>query len=170
MSIRVGIGFDVHRLVSGRPCVLGGIELDHPRGPLGHSDGDAALHAIADAMLGAAGLDDLGTLFPDSDARWKDAASGTLLHDGLKRVKKAGYRPVNVDVVIATEGPKIAPHRARMRASIAEFVGLETDAVNVKGKSLEGLGALAGGQGVAVQAVCLLEQDRSGPSSPRKAR
>jgi 2-C-methyl-D-erythritol 2,4-cyclodiphosphate synthase len=160
MSQRVGIGFDVHRLVSGRPCVLGGITLDHPRGPLGHSDGDAVLHAIADALLGAAGLDDLGTLFPDKDARWKDAASGALLKAVLQRVKKAGYRPVNVDVVIATEGPQIAPHRARMRASIAALLGLEADAVNVKGKSLEGLGALAGGQGIAAQAVCLLEQVR----------
>lgn len=160
MSLRVGIGFDVHRLVSGRPCVLGGIVLDHPRGPLGHSDGDAVLHAIADALLGAAGLDDLGTLFPDKDARWKDADSAALLEEVVQRVKKAGFRPVNVDVVIATEGPRIAPQRARMRASIAALVGLEASAVNVKGKSLEGLGALAGGQGVAAQAVCLLEQDR----------
>jgi 2-C-methyl-D-erythritol 2,4-cyclodiphosphate synthase len=158
MSHRIGIGFDVHRLVEGRPCVLGGITLDHPRGPLGHSDGDAVLHAIADALLGAAGLDDLGTLFPDSDARWKDASSAKLLEEELRRVKKAGYRPVNVDVVIATEGPKIAPHRSEMRASIAALLGLEPDAVNVKGKSLEGLGALAGGMGVAVQAVCLIER------------
>jgi len=158
MSHRIGLGFDVHRLVKGRPCVLGGITLDHPRGPLGHSDGDAVLHAIADALLGAAGLDDLGTLFPDSDARWKDAASAKLLAEVLRRVEKAGYRPVNVDVVVATEGPRIAPYRARMRASIAKLLGLEADAVNVKGKSLEGLGALAGGQGVAAQAVCLLER------------
>jgi len=158
MSHRIGLGFDVHRLVKGRPCVLGGITLDHPRGPLGHSDGDAVLHAIADALLGAAGLDDLGTLFPDSDARWKDAASAKLLAEVLRRVEKAGYRPVNVDVVVATEGPRIAPHRARMRASIAKLLGLEADAVNVKGKSLEGLGALAGGLGVAAQAVCLLER------------
>jgi len=162
MSQRVGIGFDVHRLVSGRPCVLGGIVLAHPRGPLGHSDGDAVLHAIADALLGAAGLDDLGTLFPDSDARWKDAPSGVLLKEVLKRVKKAGFRPVNVDVVIATEGPRIAPHRKEMRASIAALLGLEADAVNVKGRSLEGLGALAGGMGVAAQAVCLVEKNRSG--------
>ena len=131
--------------------------LVHPRGPLGHSDGDAVLHAIADALLGAAGLDDLGTLFPDSDARWKDAPSAQLLAEALRRVEKAGYRPLNVDVVVTTEGPRIAPHRARMRASLARLRGLEADAVNVKGKSLEGLGALAGGLGVAVQAVCLLE-------------
>ena len=156
MSQRVGIGFDVHRLVAGRPCVLGGIELPHGRGPLGHSDGDAVLHALADALLGAAGLDDLGTLFPDGDARWKDASSAELLTETLRRVERANWRPVNVDVVIATEGPRIAPHRTAMRASIAKLLGLDVDAVNVKGKSLEGLGALAGGLGIAVQAVCLL--------------
>ncbi len=157
MSPRVGLGFDVHRLVQGRPCVLGGIELPYEKGPLGHSDGDAVLHAIADALLGAAGLEDLGTLFPDSDARWKDARSADLVRHVLERVREAGWRPVNVDVVIATEGPRIAPHRSAMRASIASLLGLEADAVNVKGRSLEGLGALAGGQGVAVQAVCLVE-------------
>jgi len=160
MSHRVGIGFDVHRLVTGRPCVLGGIELPHGRGPLGHSDGDAVLHALADALLGAAGLDDLGTLFPDSDARWKDASSAELLAEVLRRVARANWRAVNVDVVIATEGPRIAPHRTAMRASIAKLLGLDVDAVNVKGKSLEGLGALAGGIGVAVQVVCLLERAR----------
>jgi len=161
MSQRVGIGFDVHRLVPGRPCVLGGIVFDHPRGPLGHSDGDAVLHAIADALLGAAGLDDLGTLFPDSDARWKGADSQRLLAEVVKRLQGAGWRAVNLDVVIATEGPKIAPRRAEMRASIGKLVGLAPEAVNVKGKSLEGLGALAGGLGVAVQAVGLIERDRS---------
>lgn len=161
MSQRVGIGFDLHRLVPGRPCVLSGVRFDHPRGPLGHSDGDAVLHAIADALLGAAGLDDLGTLFPDSDARWQGADSQTLLAEVVQRVRAAGWRAVNLDVVIATEGPKIAPRRAEMRAAIARLVGLAPEAVNVKGKSLEGLGALAGGAGVAVQAVCLIEHDRS---------
>ena len=158
MNPRVGIGFDVHRLVPGRRCMLGGIEFEHERGTLGHSDGDAVLHAVADALLGAAGLDDLGTLFPDQDPRWKDADSAELLGAVVERVRARGYRPVNLDVVIATEGPRIAPRRAEMRASIARLVGLEPDAVNVKGKSLEGLGALAGGQGVAAQAVCLVER------------
>lgn len=158
MSQRVGIGFDLHRLVNERPCVLGGIRFEHARGPLGHSDGDAVLHAVADALLGAAGLDDLGTLFSDSDPRWKNADSRALLAEVVKRVGAEGFRPVNLDVVIATEGPRIAPRRAEMRAVIAGLVGLEPGAVNVKGKSLEGLGALAGGQGVAVQAVCLLER------------
>jgi 2-C-methyl-D-erythritol 2,4-cyclodiphosphate synthase len=160
MSPRVGIGFDVHRLVEGRPCTLGGIVLPHPTGPLGHSDGDAVLHAVADALLGAAGLDDLGTLFPDTDARWKDAASAELVTEVVARVRRGGWVPVNVDVVIATEGPKIAPHRAAMRAAIAKLLGVPARDVNVKGKSLEGLGALAGGAGVAVQAVCLIERSR----------
>jgi 2-C-methyl-D-erythritol 2,4-cyclodiphosphate synthase len=157
VSARVGLGFDVHRLVPGRPCVLGGLELPHERGPAGHSDGDAVLHAIADALLGAAGLDDLGTLFPDDDEAWRDAASTRLLEEVVRRVHAAGLGVVNVDVVVATEGPRIAPHRAAMRASIAALLGIEPDAVNVKGKTLEGLGALAGGEGVAVQAVALLE-------------
>ena len=158
MKQRVGLGFDVHRLEAGRRCVLGGIELPHPTGPLGHSDGDAVLHAIADALLGAAGLDDLGTLFSDRDARWKDADSAQLLRECLSRVHAAGWRVGNLDVVIATEGPRIAPHRAAMRARIAHLLEVAADAVNVKGKTLEGLGALAHGAGVAVQAVVLIER------------
>lgn len=154
--IRTGLGFDLHRLVEGRRCVLGGIELPHPAGPLGHSDGDAVLHAITDAILGAAGLDDLGTLFPDTDPTWKGADSKRLLSESLRRVQERGWWVGNLDVVIATEGPRIAPHRAAMRAKIAELLEVDVEAVNVKGKSLEGMGALAGGAGVAVQAVCLL--------------
>lgn len=156
MNVRVGLGFDVHRLVVGRECRLGGIVLPHPTGPLGHSDGDAVLHAIADAVLGAAGLDDLGTLFSDRDARWKDADSAALLGECVARARTAGWRVGNVDVVIATEGPRIAPHRAAMRARIATLLDVGEADVNVKGKTLEGLGALAGGAGVAVQAACLL--------------
>lgn len=158
MNVRVGLGFDVHRLVPGRECRLGGIAIDHPTGPLGHSDGDAVLHAIADAVLGAAGLEDLGTLFSDRDTRWKGVDSAALLVECVARARAAGWRIGNVDVVIATEGPRIAPHRAAMRARIAELLGVDDDAVNVKGKSVEGLGALAGGAGVAVQAVCLSER------------
>lgn len=160
MNRRVGLGFDVHRLVEGRRCVLGGIELPHPRGPAGHSDGDAVLHAVSDALLGAAGLEDLGTLFPDSDPRWKGADSAALLGAVLAQVRDAGWRVENLDVVIATEGPRIAPHRSAMRARLAELCRCEPGAVNVKGKTFEGLGALAGGAGVAVQAVCLLVEDR----------
>jgi len=136
--------------------VLGGVELPHDTGPAGHSDGDAVLHAIADALLGAAGLDDLGTLFPDSDPAHAGADSRELLGTVVERVRADGWRIGNVDVVVATEGPRIAPHRAEMRASIAELLEVDPGCVNVKGKSLEGLGALAGGTGIAVQAVALL--------------
>lgn len=156
-SCRVGLGFDVHRLVDGRPCILGGVRLDHPAGPAGHSDGDAVLHALTDALLGAAGLDDLGTQFPDTDARWKDADSAQLLRAAREQVAAAGFGIVNVDIVIATEGPRIAPVRARMRARIAELLGVDASRVNVKGKTLEGLGALAEGRGIAVQAICSLD-------------
>jgi 2-C-methyl-D-erythritol 2,4-cyclodiphosphate synthase len=157
-NVRIGLGFDLHRLVEGRPCFLGGVLFDHPTGPSGHSDGDAVLHAIGDALLGAAGLDDLGSLFPDTDAKWKDADSAALLAECLRRVTAAGWRPVNLDLVIATEGPRIAPMRAAMRARIGQLVGLDPDAVNVKGKTFEGLGALAEGRGVAVQVAALIER------------
>lgn len=159
MKTRVGLGFDVHRLAAGRPCMLGGVRFDHPSGPEGHSDGDAVLHALADAILGAAGLDDLGSLFSDRDPRWKGADSGVLLRECVQLALAKGWRVVNADVVVATEGPRIAPMRAAMRSRMAQLLGVDGDAVNVKGKTLEGLGALAGGAGVAVQAVCLLASD-----------
>jgi 2-C-methyl-D-erythritol 2,4-cyclodiphosphate synthase len=156
MKTRVGLGFDVHKLVPGRACVLGGVRFDHPSGPEGHSDGDAVLHALTDALLGAAGLDDLGTLFPDRDPKWKGADSAKLLAAAMEKIRERGWRVVNADIVVATEGPRIAPHRAAMRARIAAMVGVEADAINVKGKTFEGLGALANGAGIAVQAVCLI--------------
>ena len=158
MSMRVGVGFDVHRLVAGRPCVLGGVRFDHPSGPEGHSDGDAVLHALADALLGAAGLDDLGSLFSDRDPRWKGADSSRLLSAALELVRAKGWRVVNADIVVATEGPRIAPQRAAMRAKIAGLLGVDADAINVKGKTFEGLGALAHGAGIAAHAVCLIER------------
>ncbi len=156
MKERVGIGFDVHRLVEGRPCILGGVRLPHPAGPAGHSDGDAVLHAIADAILGAAGLDDIGILFPDTDPRWAGADSADLLAAAVERVRAEGLRAVNVDVVVATEGPRIAPHRQAMRERIAALLHLDPDRVSIKGKTLEGLGPLGAGAGVAAQAVCLV--------------
>ena len=156
MSSRVGIGFDSHPLVAGRTCVLGGIVIPHPTGPLGHSDGDAVLHAIADALLGAAGQDDLGTLFPDSDPRWKGADSAAILGDVVSLVRKSGFVVENVDAVVATDGPRIAPHRGAMRARIAKILGVASTAVNVKGKSLEGLSN--SGDAVSVQAVCLISR------------
>ena len=156
MNERVGLGFDVHRLEEGRPCILGGVTIDHPMGPAGHSDGDAVLHAIIDALTGAAGLDDVGTLFPDTDETWKGVDSAQLLEAVVGKVRAAGFQIGNVDVVIATEGPRIAPVRAAMRERIGALLGVDVGAVNVKGKTLEGLGALAEGRGVAVQAICLL--------------
>lgn len=156
--MRVGLGYDVHRLEEGRPCVLGGIELPYPHGPEGHSDGDAVLHAITDAVTGAAGLDDIGTLFPDDDPKWKGADSKELLRAALEEVAAAGYRVENVDVVIVTEGPKIKPHRAAMRTSLARLLGVPPDAVNVKGKTMEGIGEASGGRAVVVHAVCLLRR------------
>lgn len=155
--MRVGLGFDSHELAHGRPCILGGVRIPHPDGPVGHSDGDAVLHAISDALLGAAGLEDLGTLFPDNDPTWKGADSAKLLEAVVQRVRKAGFVVVNVDVVIATEGPRIAPHRTQMRERIGTLLRCGAPRVNVKGKMLEGLGALARGSVVAVQAVCLLD-------------
>jgi 2-C-methyl-D-erythritol 2,4-cyclodiphosphate synthase len=154
MSSRVGIGFDSHPLVPGRPCVLGGVAIPPAAGPHGHSDGDAVLHAIADAVLGAAGLDDLGTFFPDTDPRWRGADSADLLREVAAKVRAAGYRIANVDVVVLTDGPRIAPQRAAMRARIGEILGIDAADVNVKGKSLEGLSP--GAAVVAAQAVCLL--------------
>ncbi len=158
MNIRVGLGTDIHRLEEGRPCILGGIELPHPKGPRGHSDGDAVLHALTDAITGAAGLDDIGTLFPDDDPQWKDANSQELLREAVALAAAKRWHVVNVDVVINTEGPKIKPHRPAMRASIAKLLGIDADAVNVKGKTLEGLTELSEGRAVSVQAVCLLQR------------
>ncbi len=153
---RIGLRFDLHRLEEGRPCRLGGITLDHPTGPAGHSDGDAVLHAITDALLGAAGLDDIGTLFPDTDASNKNKDSAVFIQAAVAAIQQEGYRIGNVDVVIATEGPRIAPHRPAMRTRLAELLQIQVSAVNVKGKTLEGMGALANGAGVAVQAICML--------------
>ena len=157
MSIRVGLGFDVHRLVAGRPCILGGVLLEHDAGPEGHSDGDAVLHALCDALLGAAGLDDLGTLFPDTDAKWKGADSAALLTEVLGRVRAAGWQLGNADIVIQTEGPRIAPARALMRERMAKLCGVDRNCINVKGKTLEGLGSMAHGAAVAVQVAVLVE-------------
>src|SRR5439155_17571702 len=143
----------------GRPCVLGGVRIPHPSGPVGHSDGDAVLHAVADALLGAAGLEDLGTLFPDTEPRYRGESSSVLLHAVMERVRAQGFRVVNLDVVVATEGPRIAPYRAAIREKIAQLCGIESAEVNVKGKSLEGLAPGGDARCVAAQAVCLLERD-----------
>ncbi|GMV59254.1 MAG: 2-C-methyl-D-erythritol 2,4-cyclodiphosphate synthase [Betaproteobacteria bacterium] len=156
MRFRVGQGYDVHALVPGRRLVLGGVEIAHTHGLLGHSDADVLLHAITDALLGAAGLGDIGRLYPDGDARFKDADSRVLLRDAVARVVSAGWRIENVDCTVVAERPKIAPHVDTMRASIAQCLGIDATAVNVKGKTTERLGFTGRGEGIAALAVALL--------------
>lgn len=156
MKIRVGQGYDVHALVTGRRLTLGGVDIDAARGLLGHSDADVLLHAIIDAILGAAGLGDIGRLYPDSEARFKDADSRALLRDAVARAAAAGWRIGNVDATVIAEQPKIAPHVPAMCAAIAGDCGIEPAAVNVKGKTTEKLGFTGRGEGVAAAAVVLL--------------
>ena len=153
---RVGQGYDVHALVPGRRLVIGGVEVPFGRGLLGHSDGDVLLHAITDALLGAAALGDIGKLFPDSDDRYRNADSRVLLQAAADRVREAGWRIENIDATVIAEQPRIAPHVDAMRAAIAACCGLEAAAVSVKGKTSEKLGALGRSEGIAALAVALL--------------
>jgi 2-C-methyl-D-erythritol 2,4-cyclodiphosphate synthase len=159
MKIRVGQGFDVHALVPGRRLVIGGVEIPHACGLLGHSDADVLLHAITDAILGAAGLGDIGRLFPDTEARYKDADSRVLLRTAVERAAGAGWKIGNVDATVIAERPKIAPHVNAMRERIAADCGVDAGAVNVKGKTSEKLGYAGRGEGIAAQAVVLLLGD-----------
>ena len=153
---RIGQGYDVHQLVAGRPLILGGVRVPHEKGLLGHSDADALLHAITDALLGAAALGDIGRHFPDTAAEFKGADSRALLREAAARVRAAGWRPVNVDSTLIAQKPKLAPHIDAMRANIAEDLGLAIGAVNVKGKTNEKLGYLGRCEAIEAQAVCLL--------------
>jgi 2-C-methyl-D-erythritol 2,4-cyclodiphosphate synthase len=154
---RIGQGWDVHRLVSGRPLILGGVTIPHTLGLLGHSDADALLHAITDALLGAAALGDIGRHFPDTDPRFRGADSRVLLRHAAALVRQAGYQIVNVDSTIIAQAPKMAPHIPAMVAHIAADLGLPATAVNVKAKTSEQLGYLGQQEGIATQAVCLLQ-------------
>lgn len=152
----IGLGIDVHRLEAGRRCVLGGITIDSPIGPLGHSDGDAVLHAACDACLGAAGLDDLGSLFPDRDPAHRDRASSEFCVETMQRVHAAGFVVASLDIVVECERPKIAPHRGAIRQNVADLFGLPIARVNVKGKTGEGLDAIGRGEALRATAVALL--------------
>lgn len=154
--MRIGHGFDAHRLVAGRALVLGGEHVPFERGALGHSDGDVLAHALADALLGAAALGDLGARFPDSDPRWKDANSMKLLADCAAAVREAGFEIVNVDATIVVERPKLAPFIERMRKNLASRLTLELSAVSLKAKSSEGMGYTGDGRGIVAYAVALL--------------
>ena len=159
MRFRVGQGFDVHALVTGRRLVLGGVEIPHSHGLAGHSDADVLLHAITDALLGAAGLGDIGRLFPDTDARYAGADSLELLKTAAARVHSAGWRIGNIDSTVIAQQPKIAPHVDAMRTRIAGALGIEVDAVGIKGKTTERLGFTGRGEGIAALAVALLVGD-----------
>ncbi len=154
--MRVGHGFDAHRLVEGRALVLGGVRVPFERGALGHSDADVLAHALADALLGAAGLDDLGSRFPASDPRWKDADSMELLARCAQAVREAGYEIVNVDATIVVDRPKLASHIPAMREKIASVLALPPGCAGVKAKTSEGMGYTGDGSGIAAHAVALL--------------
>jgi 2-C-methyl-D-erythritol 2,4-cyclodiphosphate synthase len=156
MSFRVGIGVDAHALAEGVPLVLGGVALEHPRGLAGHSDGDVLAHALADALLGAAGLGDIGSLFPSDDERFRDADSIELLRTTYEHVRDAGWTLVNADCVLVGQEPKIAPHREQMRARLSEAVG--GGEVNVRATTTDHLGFTGRGEGLAAHAVALLER------------
>ena len=153
---RIGLGIDLHRLGPGRPCTLGGLVLPCDVGPIGHSDGDAILHAICDAVLGAAGLDDLGSLFPDDAAVNKDRASHEFCTAALEAITEHGLRVASIDVAVECERPKLAPHRSALRARIGELFDLEAERVNLKGKTGEGVDAIGRGEAVRATAVVLL--------------
>lgn len=158
MKIRVGEGWDVHQLVEGRKLILGGVEIPYEKGLLGHSDADALLHAITDALFGAAGLGDIGQHFPDTDPTFKGADSGVLLAEAATRVRAAGWQIGNVDSTIVAQAPKMAPHIPAMRERIAALLGLTADAVNVKAKTAEKLGPVGQGLSIEARAVALLHK------------
>ncbi len=152
----IGQGYDCHVFVDGRRLVLGGVEIAHDRGLLGHSDADVLTHAIMDALLGAAGLGDIGRHFPDSDERWRDADSVALLGQVVALLAEQGLAPVNVDATVVLERPRLAPHREAMRARLAEALGLAPERVNVKATTAEGMGPIGRGEGAEAHAVALL--------------
>jgi 2-C-methyl-D-erythritol 2,4-cyclodiphosphate synthase len=155
--VRVGIGYDSHRFADGRKLILGGVEIPHRQGLAGHSDADAVAHALTDAMLGAAGLGDIGSLFPDSDPRWHGANSLELLQQANRTVAAAGLRLVQADITVIAERPKIGPHVTLMRERLAGALSVASGAISVKGKTNEGMGWIGRAEGIAVLAVAVLE-------------
>jgi 2-C-methyl-D-erythritol 2,4-cyclodiphosphate synthase len=158
VSLRVGIGVDAHALEAGVPLVLGGVRFDHPRGLAGHSDGDVLAHALTDALLGAAGMEDIGALFPSGAPALRGADSLGLLAEAWARVREAGWQLVNADVVLIGEEPRLAPHRNLMRERLADALGVETERVAVRATTTDGLGFTGRREGLAAQAVALLRR------------
>ncbi len=155
--MRVGIGHDTHRLAEGRPLLLGGVRVDHPRGLVGHSDADVVLHAVTDALLGAAGLGDIGDAYPDTDPAWKDADSALFLRETIKLLKAKGWQPVNLDVIVFAQEPKLGPIKAAIRANLAALLGLSPEVVNVKAKTGERVGHIGRAEAIACQVVVLID-------------
>lgn len=156
--MRIGNGFDVHKLVEGRDCIVCGVKIPYERGLLGHSDADVALHALCDALLGAAALRDIGYHYPDTDPEFSGADSRVLLRDVLKKIGEKGYHPVNVDVTIIAQAPKMLPYIEQMRQNMAEDLNIDLDAVSVKATTTERLGFTGRGEGIAAQASALIEK------------
>lgn len=156
--MRVGLGYDSHRFAAGRRLVLGGVEIPHERGLAGHSDADAVAHAVTDALLGAAGLGDIGSHFPPTDERWRDADSIELLRQAAQLAAEHNYQVVNADVSVVCEAPKIGPHAAAMCARLADALGIAPSFVSVKGKTNEGMGWTGAGEGIAAMAVVLVDR------------
>ncbi|HYS22762.1 MAG TPA: 2-C-methyl-D-erythritol 2,4-cyclodiphosphate synthase [Candidatus Eisenbacteria bacterium] len=154
---RAGIGYDLHRLAEGRKLILGGIEVPFHKGPVGHSDGDALAHAICDALLGAAGLGDIGTHFPDTDPKWKDVSSLRFLERVRELLVEQRLRIAHIDAVVITEKPKLGPHFPAMREALAKSLGISTSAINLKAKTNEGVDAIGHGEAIAAQAIVTLE-------------
>ena len=160
-NIRIGHGYDCHRLAlppEGGPLVLGGLHIEHKMGPVAHSDGDALLHAVTDAVLGALGLDDLGTQFPDNDPRWQGASSDQFLREAVLQAQKLGWKVGNVDATVLLERPRLIQHRSVLRENLSKLLDVPTESVNVKGKSGEGLGPVGQGELVEVHASVLLHR------------
>lgn len=158
MNLRIGEGWDVHALVPGRPLILGGVNVPHTAGLLGHSDADVLLHAITDAVLGAAGLGDIGRHFPDTDAQFKGADSSLLLQEAMRCVRAQGWELLNVDSTIVAQAPKLAPHMVAIHAGVAQALGVALSQVNVKAKTAEKLGPVGMGQSIEARAVALLHK------------
>ena len=156
--MRIGIGCDTHRLVEGRTLILGGVEIEHDKGLYGHSDADALVHAVIDAILGAAGMGDIGTLFPDTDMKYKDISSLILLEEAGKRIKEAGYTIVNIDTIIIAQKPKMAPYKLLMAETMAKTLGIDPSQINVKAKTNEKMGFTGREEGIETRAVALIEK------------
>lgn len=155
--MRIGHGYDVHKLVEGRPLIIGGVEIPYERGLLGHSDADVLLHAISDALLGAAALGDIGAHFPDTDPQYKGADSLVLLREVCNLVRKQGFEIENIDSTVLAQRPKLRPHIDEMRARISAYTGIDIDRISIKATTEEGLGFTGEGLGIAAHAVCLLK-------------